>query len=659
MDLSALFSSSHIALVGASRDPQKVGHQLLKNLLTNTSLTLYPVNPKSEKILGKTTYPSLTSIQESIDLVIVAVPAPVVESIIDECITKKVRAVVIVTAGFAEDGEQGKLLQARITTMLREAQIPLLGPNTMGFIHPHNNVYASFGAEKVKAGSIAVISQSGAMLSALFQAYDSSHAGVSFAVSIGNKGGLSEIECLEYAEKDPHTKIIAMYLESFADIPHMMQLTKRISRTKPVFLLKGGMTTEGLRAAVSHTAALATPQALLSDASHQAGIVLMDTFEQFVRATIAASQTTFLPEHLMIVTNAGGPAVVMVDEISLAHVPLSTLSSRTLLALKTALPRITPHNPLDLLGDATAHELDEALTILAQDPHIDAIAILITQQSVTDMDEMTRVLTKPRGKKVLFASLIGGEQLESYRNNIAQSGVIVTNYPNEIVETLQALVQAKQYMGRKVTHTIATNTKTHSFPKTYEDIQQLLESYGLQFPKQKIISSLDGVPSLSSLSTPLIAKTTDLELKHKAKLGAVVGNVCDLGYARTVYDHLQTWKHPVVFQEMVTGGREALIGFTNDPQFGWYMAMGIGGGMSDAIADRAYCFLPASQDEMMSALKKTRLSTLLTPIQTLKLVQTLLKLQTCVLSTQDLKELEINPLFITENSMIVADMKRG
>lgn len=659
MDLSALFQSSSIAVVGASRDPQKVGHQLLKSLLKNTSLHLYPVNPKAEKILGKTSYPSLTAIQEHIDLVIIAVPVSVVESIIDECVTKAVKAVVIITAGFAEEGETGKIIQHRITSKLLQANIALLGPNTMGFIDPHKNIYASFGAEHVEKGSIAVISQSGAILSALFQSYTSAHTGVSFAVSMGNKGGLSELECLEYAGQDAHTHSIALYLESFTNLPLFMNIAKQISRCKPIFLLKGGMTHEGERAAISHTAALATPQALLIDATEQSGIVLLDTYEQFVRASIAASQTRYLPEHFIIVTNAGGPAVVTVDEASLAHIPLSVLSSHTAQALAHALPHITPHNPLDLLGDASAKSIDEALTILAHDPQIDAIAVLITQQSVTDMEEVARVLSKPRGKKVRFVSLIGGEQLEPYRKLVAESGAIVTNYPNEIIETLQALMRAKQFLHRPAPTINLHLTQSHPFPKTFEDVQTLLEQYGLTFPRQKIISSKHDVSQLASLSTPLIAKTTDLELKHKAKLGAVIGNVCDLHYAQTVFDHLQTWKHPVVFQEMIAKGREALIGFTQDPQFGWYIAIGIGGSMSDAIADRAYCFLPASEKEVLRTVKKTRLSTILTPVQTMKLVQMLLKLQTCVLSTQDLKELEINPLFITDNAMIVADMKRG
>lgn len=659
MDLSALFQSSSIAVVGASRDPQKVGHQLLKNLLCNTSLHLYPVNPKAEEILGKTSYSSLTAIQENIDLVIIAVPISAVESIIDECVIKKVKAVVIITAGFAEEGEAGKVIQHRITSKLLQSNIALLGPNTMGFINPYKNMYASFGAEHVEKGSIAVISQSGAILSALFQSYASAYTGVSFAVSMGNKGGLSELECLKYAGQDPHTNSIALYLESFADLPLFMKIAKQISQSKPIFLLKGGMTHEGIRAAISHTAALATPQALLIDAAEQSGIVLIDTFEQFVRATIAASQTTYLPEHLMIVTNAGGPAVVTVDEASLAHIPLSVLSTHTTQALAHAIPHITPHNPLDLLGDASAQSVDKALTVLAQDPQIDAVAILITQQSVTDMNEVARVLSKPRGKKVRFISLIGGEQLEPYRKQLTKSGAIVTNYPNEIVETLQALMRARQFMHRSSLAVKLDITLSHPFPKTFEDLQTLLEQYGLTFPHQKVISTKQDVSQLASLSTPLIAKTTDLELKHKAKLGAVIGNVCDLNYAKTVFDHLQTWKHPVVFQEMIANGREALIGFTQDPQFGWYLAIGIGGSMSDAIADRAYCFLPASEKEVLHAVKKTRLSTILTPIQTLKLVQLLLKLQTCVLSTQDLKELEINPLFITGNSMIVADIKRG
>ena len=664
MDLSPLFRSSSIAVVGASRDPNKVGHQIYKNLLLNKSLHLFPINPRAEEILGTKAHISLTSVQQPIDLVIIAVPAPVVESIVDECIAKKVQTVVIITAGFAEQGKQGKSIQARIAEKLAQAKIVLLGPNTMGFIDPHRNMYASFSAERVHEGSIALISQSGAILSALFQAYDSANTGVSFAVSVGNKGGLTELECIEYAEHDEYTKIIVLYLESFSNIPLFMKHAKRVSHTKPIFLLRGGVTSEGLHAAVSHTAALATPQALLIDAAEQAGIVLLDTLEQCVRASIAASRAAFLPEHLTVVTNAGGPAVVMVDEASTSHVPLSSLSSRTLSALQSVLPKIAPQNPLDLLGDASSHDLDEALTILAQDPHIDAVATLITQQSVTNMDEISQVLVKPRGKKVLFASFVGGDQLDPYRKKVAQAGVIVTRYPNEIIETLRALMLARKYMLRphQDAHIQAThrhNFPKHAYPKSFEQLQSLLAMYGLHFPQQKVITQKQEVPSLTSLSTPLIAKTTDLELKHKAQLGAVVGGVCDIGYAQTVFDHLQKWKHPVVFQEMITGGKEALIGFVLDSQFGWFMAVGIGGSMSDAIADRAYCFLPATRNEMLITVKKTRLSTILTPIQTNKFLDILEQLQTCVLATEDLKELEINPLFITEDSMIVADMKRG
>jgi len=638
MDFSALIHSTHIAVVGASRDPNKVGHQVVRNLLKNPHLYIYPVNPNATNILNQPTYPTLQDIPHSVDLVIITIPAPLVEPVIDVCIDKKVSAVILMTAGFAEQGKRGELLQHTIVDKLMQAHITLLGPNTMGYINPYTDMYASFGGEHIQKGNIAVISQSGAMISALFQMYESAHVGVSFAVSVGNKGGITELECLEYAEHDPHTHIIALYVESFAHIRACLETVRRISKTKPVFLLKGGVTSEGIQAAVSHTAALATPQTLLIDASHQFGMVYVHTFEQCVRATIAASKVSFLPEHIAVITNAGGPGVVITDELAQVNLHLTPFSLHTQEALTSTLPHLALHNPLDLLGDATAERFDHALTILSQDHTIDTLVILLTQQSVTDMNTITRILTKPRGKKIVYVALIGGEQLDMYRTQLERAGVLVTSYPNEIVETLDALTRARTYMHRPHDHAQYV-PKYHHFPQTFEDLTHMLEACHVYMPNQRIISTQNQISTLSQLSYPLIAKTTNLSLKHKAKLGAVVGNICDLSYARIVFDHLQAWNHPVVFQETIREGREALIGCTKDPQFGWYMAIGIGGSMSDAIADRAYCFLPASRDEFSYTLKKTRLFTLLSPIQTIKLLNVLERLQHVVLSTENLTEL--------------------
>jgi len=666
MDISALFQCRSIAVIGASRDQKKIGHHILKSLQKNSNLELFPINPHASTLLGLRTFASLKELPHPVDVAIIAVPFAAVESIVDECIQTHVKAVIIITSGFAENGKDGKEVQDRITQKLSQANILLLGPNTMGYIAPFDNIYASFGADDVTPGPIAVISQSGAMLSALFQAYASAKTGVSFAVSLGNRAGIDELSLLEHAAKDHHTRVIVLYMESFRNIPVLLSLASRIVKSKPIFLLKGGTTERGISAAVSHTAALATSQALLRDAAQQAGIVIVETFEQLVRASIASAKSAFLPEHLMVVTNAGGPSVVLVDEAVQAEVPLASLSAKTASMLAEQFPTLRPTNPLDLLGDATPEMFDLALNILSHDLTIDALACIVTQQSITDMDGITKVLMKPRGKRLVIACLTGGDQLEPYREKLRHAGVVVTEYPNEVVETMKALVQAQRNMEKTLPYAVlslsssAQPTKTtHTYPETFSDLQTVLESYGLRFPKQVLISDEKDFSELETLSFPLVAKTTDLALKHKAKLGAVIADIHDLGYARVAYNHLKQWNAPVVFQETITNAHEALVGMIRDPQFGWYCAVGLGGSLSDTLADRKYVFLPAQKTVIAYTLSQTKLASLLTKEQTHALVETINTLQHCALETNKLTELEINPLFITENNTIVADMKRG
>jgi acetyltransferase len=422
-------------------------------------------------------------------------------------------------------------------------------------------------------------------------------------------------------------------------------------------LLKGGTTEQGVTAAVSHTAALATPQTLLRDAAQQAGVVLVDTFEQFVRATTAAAKASYLPENLMVVTNAGGPSVVLMDEASHAAIPMAKLSSQTVQALRDAFPSFHIANPLDLLGDATAEDFDKALHILSTDLHIHAIACLVTEQAVTNMSKLTQVLAKPRGKKPLFVSLIGGAQLASYRKTLAEHGVITSEYPNEVVETMAALQQARRNMGKTLEWSSKKFSQTQLLPKTFEQLQRALEQVGLRFPTQKILQKKEELRQLAELQFPLVGKTTSLTVKHKAKVGAVATNLASLKEAEQVFKQLIKWSGEVVYQETIVEGVQALVGLRNDPQFGWYLAVGLGGSLSDALEDRAYVFLPASPTTFARALKRTKLSTVLNIEQTEQCLKALLALQMLVLSTKNLQELEINPLFISNSSCVVADMK--
>lgn len=651
--------AKRFAVVGASADERKVGYQILSNLHNNPDITVYPINLKGGTILDLPVFGHLYETPEPAEVVIISVPALAVEAVIDECIRISAKAVILISSGFAEIGESGAIIQKRIVDKLHASGILLLGPNTMGYIAPGQNIYASFGPSQVAGGPITVISQSGAMLSALFQEYVSANTGISFAMSLGNRTGINENDSLSYALSDPGTKIIVMYLESLADPKITLELAKRISTTKPIFLLKGGVTEAGRSAAVSHTAALATSQVLLDELCHQGGIVQVNNFEELVRASIACAKTNYLPENIMVVTNAGGPAVVLTDEISQAGIPLVDLAVPTKQALLSRLHGIKISNPLDLLGDASAGRYQDALTILTQDLTIDAIIVVVTEQAVTDMGELTRVLSRPRGKHLLFACLAGGDQLEPYREKLRLSGVVVTKYPNEIADTISDLYEAKKRLNKTEEQELSVKSNINQFPETFADLTNLLKKYEIDSPKEILLSKEEELDKLKDLGWPLIGKTTNLKLLHKAKIGAVIKDITNIEEAKSAMTKLSEWGETVVFQQKITEGIEVLLGVHNDPFWGWYMAVGMGGSLSDTYDDRAYTFLPATKPELTKALDRTKLAKVLSANQKNLLINTMYKLQDCALSTSSLTELEINPLFVSETISIAADLKRS
>jgi acetyltransferase len=657
--LAALFQSQSIAVVGASANPEKVGHQVLKNLLLNPSLRIFPVNPKGETILGLQTYPKLAALPESAELVVIAVPAAAVPEVIDQCIAIKTQAVVLVSAGFAEMGEAGKTMQQQIVEKLTEANILLLGPNTLGFLAPHSQLAVTFGPHDVLPGNIALFSQSGAMLSALFQEYAAAKVGISLAVSLGNRAGITENELLEYAAANPQTSVIAFYLESFANIPEFMALASKICRTKPIFLLKGGSSAQGVTAATSHTAALATPQALLQDAAKQAGIVVVPDFASLTHVTIATSLGLTAANTVTIVTNAGGPAVILSDELANAQLPLAEISPTTKTALTQALPQLKIVNPLDLLGDAGPADLAAALIELLENPTSGTIICVLTEQAVTDLAGLTEVLTQFPEKQRLIVCLMGGDKLATYESSLKAAGVFVVSYPNDVVSTLSALKTAST--NKTTTQSFSTKftpQKNNPVPNTFAELQALLESYQLKFPRQVSVSQPSDMARLNTLTFPLVAKTTDLTLVHKAKLGGVITEIGTMHAAEQAYTKLSQWPAPVLFQETITHATEILAGFRLDKQFGWTLAVGLGGSLTNALGDHAYSLVPAHAEAFQATIARTKLANILTSAEQAELVETILTLQQCVLETPGLIELEINPFFFTKTGLIVGDIKR-
>lgn len=678
--LGSLLSPSSIAVVGVSLDPDKVGHQIFVNL-SNFPGELYPVNPKHKKILGKTCYPDLLSIPKHVDQVIIATPAPTVEAVVDQCLDKKVKSVIIISAGFAETSAQGKIIQDEIASKLASAKIELLGPNTLGAINPGKKLNASFAPKHIAPGNIALISQSGATLTAIFSELQSREVGCSFAISLGNKAGITEIDALEYAQRDPNTKVIALYLESLSNPRQFLKMAKQITRTKPVILLKGGTTSAGRQASLSHTAALATSSTLLKEAAHQAGFVLVETIEEFIElmffADIILNSKRKLPSNLMIMTNAGGPAVNATDLADTAKLKLATWSNESRNKFARELPRVIPNNPTDLLGDASVETIRLGMEFAQEDESIESLLLIITPQAVTNIPGIAKMITALKFKKPLVVALMGGEDQHRYTIQLRRSRIPTVEYASEGIEMFALLSQISransvdrsdllmkqlekaisQTEPRKVIERRLVPLRVGELEETYI----LLENYGLTLPRCAIVNSEDEINQISKLDPkrvfPLVVKTANLKLKHKAIVGGVVTNVGSLDETKAAYRKLDRLGSKVLLQEQIKGATELILGAKRDKSFGPFLAVGTGGGLTNIVADRAYLFLPASGKEIRSCLGRTKIATTLSREQKSLVAVTMERIAKIFEEHPEIEELEINPLMITKDQALVADVK--
>lgn len=654
-----LFSSKSFAVIGASRDPKKVGHQIFANLL-QSKLPVYPVNPSARQILNTKVYDSILEIEDSVDTAIIVVPVQFVQSVVEECISKKIKSVIIISAGFAEQSTQGKKLQHHIAERLHKVGIQLLGPNTLGYLLPAKNINATFAPQSVLDGRIGIISQSGAMLSALFTRMSAEKFGCSFALSLGNKAGLTELDALEYAIADSQTKVIALYLESFQQLPRFFELVSSAAGKKPILVLKGGRTKQGHQASVSHTAALATNDELLKSAAKQFGFVVVETIEQFINSLFFLSRYQSIPENVMIITNAGGPGVTVTDYASWKQLTLAKWSKTAQANFTEQFPMINVSNPLDLLGDAREDRYDFAIRQAQRDPDIEAILVLITQQAVTNIPKIVSTINKLAGKKPLSVALIGGHSFDQHREKLSEAGIISSEYPNDVIDVLSIVQQtaATRYNSSQFSVPDSPAIPLYLEPKL-DKIFPILKQYGLHIPKFSILT-IDS--SIKKLNFPQYAKTANLQLMHKKQIGAVAGVIKDETEATKAVKKLVKFGPEVLFQQVIESELEVLIGLTHDDTWGYSLTLGLGGSMTNIVADRVYIFFPTTKSVLQKGILSTKAGQAIKNLDAGdEILESLLdhcqSLMQLMLDYPDIKELEINPLMLSKKKWWVVDVK--
>jgi acyl-CoA synthetase (NDP forming) len=664
-----------IAIVGASRSKEKVGYQVLHNLIEGGfSGKLYPINPNADSILKLKTFPTLSAIKKPVDLAIIITPAALVAPIIAECAENRIGNAIIISAGFAESGPKGAMLQQELAHTLIQSPVSVLGPNCLGVLSPVNKLNAAFGPPLPQTGKVMLISQSGALVTGIIDWAKMMDIGLSHAISFGNRIQSGEIEALEYAASDKHTQAILLYLESFSSPHRLFSLASQITPKKPIIFLKGGQSLAGQSASASHTAALASNYILTSTFAKQAGIIVADTIEEWLN--LAAAFVHVPPASttdLTIVTNAGGPGVLSTDEASGLNLNVPDLPPSLKQKISQALPRISPHNPLDILGDATPEDLTGALAVIKTEPKISNLLTIVTPQTTTrPLDTAQAIVDSSLHKKIpTYAVFIGGEKMAKAKQLLRKNHLLTFDFPTQALAIIAAKSRyetsrhkiplfpaAKPNFITKEDKIVLTQ-KLQS-PLTLATAFDLLTRYGFTLPKSAIIDTITEVPeALSHVGKPAVIKTAGLNIIHKAAVGGVSLNVMTPAIARLAYRRLRQLHPEVLFQQTILGELELILGTKRDPQFGPFITFGLGGTLTNTVADRGYVFVPATKTAIMDMVKSTRAYDAISkkglPLD--PVIGALQRLSAILLDLPEIDELEINPAILTKKHLYAADIK--
>lgn len=669
------FNPKSIAVVGASRSPEKVGYQILKNLIDGGYKGhIYPINPNADHILKLKCYPTLTKVRKQIDVAVIVTPAPLVATILKECAQNHISNVIIISAGFSESGSKGSALQQELSHELAHLNLNVLGPNCLGCLSPINHLNATFGPKLPTAGSIMLVSQSGALVTGIIDWANKMDIGLSHAVTFGNRIGVGEIEALEFAAKDKNTKAVLVYLESFQNAPKFFSACSKLTPKKPIILLKGGQSLAGQTASASHTAALASNYVLTKAFADQTGVIVANTIQEWLNlASAFAHVPPAKSKNLTLVTNAGGPGVLSTDEAVSLGLQMPELSSLTKQKLSAALPRLNPHNPLDLLGDASPEDFQTALAILKTDKAVDNLLVIVTPQTTTKPLETAQAIIDSKLHRTipLYTVLIGGEKMATARKSLNKHHLLTYTFPTQ---PLQIIASKTEYettrtdvsiFPSKTTHYISTETLMQlkqllKAPLTIATAFKILTRFGFTLPKSAVITSIDQVAkALSYVGRPAVVKTAGMNILHKAKVGGVCLNLMTGSVASLAFRKLRLLHPEVLFQQTIKGEIEIIIGAKKDPQLGPFVTVGFGGTLTNTLDDRAYAFIPTSKKYMNQAFAQTKAAKMMKEkgVPTEPIIDAMMRLSSIIEAFDEIDELEINPAIMTDKRLYAADIK--
>ncbi|MEI6266427.1 MAG: acetate--CoA ligase family protein [bacterium] len=671
-----------VAIIGASSHPEKIGFSVLKNIIDGGFQgRIIPINPASDNILGLNCLPSVSEIRGVCDLAVIVVPAKIVPEVLTECGKKRIRTAIIISAGFAEAGSDGKALQDELVKIAKLYSIRILGPNCLGIIDPVHKLNASFATNMPAKRNIAVISQSGATCTAILDWANGNNIGFSHFISLGNKADINENDFLEYMIDDKDTKVVVGYLESISEPERFLDIAKRLTKKKPFILLKAGRSTRGSVAAASHTAALAADDEVIETVFAETGIIRAETLEDlFELSTIFSDMKLPTGNKVLVLTNAGGPGVMTTDAIANSkNLEFYEIAQKEQDILSKILPLgASVKNPIDLLGDANSKTFENTLKILKGKTDADLKLILITPQTSTDAEEIARVIVKNTAKDVVVA-LIGGTKLEEARKILSENRICTFLYPERAVFCLDKLIFYAKYIHKKSrleTYTKVNKGLANRVIKAYKllddaDIAKIFMAYGIPMANSKLTTSAkDAIKAAEKIGYPIVLKVTSPDILHKTEVGAIKIGIDNPEDLKSSYQEVlknARKHHPkanilgVTVYHMVRSTVEVAIGAKRDPLFGPVIMFGLGGTYIELFRDFKLGLAPVSVGRAKDMIRGIRYFEMLNgyrngekfDIEALAIA--ISGLSQLMLDFHSIKEIDVNPIRVnTDHKGILA-----
>lgn len=691
---SVFLTPRSIAVIGASDKPGSVGSTITRNIMQGFRGDIYPVSPTRATVFDRTAYKSVLDIPEPVDLAVIVIKNVLVPAVLEECGRKGLKGAIVITAGFKEVDEEGAKLESQLRDISSKYGMELVGPNCLGVMNldPDTMMNSTFLKVTPKTGSIALVSQSGAICAALCEDASAQGIGFSAVVSLGNKAATGEIEVLRTLAAHKQTRVIVMYLEDIGDGREFVDTCRMVTRRhkKPILVLKSGRSPEGAKAAMSHTGALMGSDELYDALLEQAGVIRVDTMDELFDYAVAFSKQPLPTGGLAIVSNAGGPAIISTDACSKAGIAMADISSVRPDIDKVIPPWGSSRNPVDIVGDADYNRFRGVLEHVLGHPNVGSAIVMCTPSGTLDYDGLAEVVVDMSKKhnKTILASLMGLDEGITNRQILAEGGVPYYTYAEGAVRALRAMLRFSEWLERDpgtadefeadrdaVAQILDAAEREGRAALLEEEGIRILEAYGLPLPRSAACRTpAEAVRAAEDMGYPVVLKVISPQITHKSDAGGVKvglsgpgdveGAFAEITASARRYDP-QARIDGCLVVEMVRGGREMIIGCKREPGMGPMLMLGMGGIYVEVLKDVTFRLAPVTGVEAREMIRSIKTKKMLEGVRGQKpsdvssLAECVQRVSRLVTDHPRIRELDMNPVVVLERGCRVLDVRMG